>query len=247
MGMIKYFVEKVVNPVLRKMGGEFVPNLRAPSLTSALARIVEKNIEVQTVIDIGASYGKWSQDVRRFYPNAFYLLIEAQKVHEMGLQSFKARHDNSDFVLAAAGDCIGEVYFDESDPFGGLASHTPLQGNGRRVTRVPVTTVDAEVNARKLKPPYLLKLDTHGFEVPIFKGAPETLKKTSLIIVETYNFTIADGSLRFHKMCAFLESRGFRPIDLCDPLFRPKDGILWQFDLFFARTDRREFQSNTYE
>ncbi len=247
MGMIKYFVEKVVNPVLRKMGGEIVPNHKAILLESALARIVGKNIEVQTVIDIGASYRKWSEVVRRFYPNAFYLLIEAQKVHEAGLQAFKARRDNSDYVLAAAGDCIGELYFDESDPFGGVASHTPLQGNRRKVTRVPVTTVDAEVNARKLKPPYLLKLDTHGFEVPIFEGAANTLKETSLIVVETYNFTMGKGSLRFHEMCGFLESRGFRPIDLCEPLFRPKDGAFWQFDLIFARADRKEFQSNKYE
>lgn len=247
MGMIKYFVEQVVNPVLRKMGGEIVPNHKAILLESALARIAEKDIEVQTVIDIGASYGKWSKVARRFYPNAFYLLIEAQKVHEAELQAFKARHENSDYVLAAAGDCIGELYFDESDPFGGVASHTPLQGDRRKVTRVPVTTVDAEVNARKLKPPYLLKLDTHGFEVPIFEGAAETLKETSLIVVETYNFTAAKGSLRFHEMCAFLESRGFRTIDICDPLFRPKDGTFWQFDLIFARADRKEFQSNKYE
>lgn len=247
MGVIKYFAERVVNPVLRKMGGEIVPNHRAILLPSALARIAEKNIEVHTVIDIGASYGKWSEVARRFYPNAFYLLIEAQKVHEAELQVFKARHENSDYVLAAAGDCIGEVYFDESDPLGGVASHTPLQGDRRKVTRVPVTTVDAEVSTRKLKPPYLLKLDTHGFEVPIFEGADETLKVTSLIVVETYNFALCEGCLRFHEMCAFLESRGFRTIDICDPMFRPKDGALWQIDLIFAKADRKEFQSNKYE
>ena len=190
MKIIKYLVEQIMNPLLRKMGGEIVPNYKATSLASALTRIAKKNMEIQTVIDIGASYGKWSEVAMRFYPNAFYFLIEAQKIHEAGLRAFKAQQSNSDYVLAAAGDCVGEVYFDESNPFGGLASHTPLKSNERSVTRVPSTTVDAEVDARKLKPPYLLKLDTHGFEVPIFEGASETLKETSLIVVETYNFTI---------------------------------------------------------
>ena len=247
MGMIKYFVEQVVNPVLRKMGGEIVPNHRAILLPSALARIVEKNIEVQTVIDVGASYGKWSKVVRRFYPAAFYFLIEANKVHEPKLKAFRQRHDNVDYVLAAAGDIIGELYFDASAPFGGVASHTSLQGDRERVIRVPVTTVDAEVNAKKLKPPYLLKLDTHGFEVEILEGAKETLKQSSVIFIETYNFRLTENTLRFHEMCTFLESRGFRPFGLSDPLFRPKDGVLWQLDLVFARADREEFQSNSYD
>lgn len=184
---------------------------------------------------------------RPFYPAAFYFLIDANKVHEPKVKAFKKKHNNVDYVLAAAGDTIGSIYFDASDPSGGLASHTPLQGYRRKVTRVPVTTVDAEVNARKLKPPYLLKLDTHGFEVAIFEGAAKTLKETAVIIVETYNFTLCEGCLRFHEMCVFLEERGFRPVGLCNPAFRHKDGALWQMDLIFVRSDREEFRSNKYE
>jgi hypothetical protein len=40
-----------------------------------------------------------------------------------------------------------------------------------------VTTVDIEVAQRALLGPYLIKLDAHGFEVPILIGAQEALKK----------------------------------------------------------------------
>ena len=130
------------------------------------------------------------------------------------------------------------------DPFGGVASHTKSE---KFNTSLPCITVDDEVAKRNLKGPFLLKLDTHGFEEPIFNGAEETLKNTNLVFVETYNFDIEKTSLRFWEMCQFLSEKGFRPIDLCEPMHRPKDGAFWQIDILFVRKDREEFQSNSYE
>jgi hypothetical protein len=38
-----------------------------------------------------------------------------------------------------------------------------------------------------------------------------------------------------------MAARGFRVIDLSEPLWRSKDGALWQLDLFFVRGTRPEF------
>jgi hypothetical protein len=119
---------------------------------------------------------------------------------------------------------------------------TPREG----YVRVPVTTIDAQVAQRQLKPPFLIKLDTHGFEVSILNGAQATLRQTNLLVIETYNFHLLPDSLRFHEMCSFMEARGFRPIDLVEPMHRERDQALWQFDLVFIRADRPEFQSSSY-
>lgn len=103
------------------------------------------------------------------------------------------------------------------------------------------------MEANDLKGPYLLKLDTHGFEVPIFNGAKSTLLNTNIIIVETYNFDLTKESLKFWEICDFLEKKGFRPVDMMEPMFRPKDESLWQMDLVFIRSERAEFQVNTYD
>lgn len=109
-----------------------------------------------------------------------------------------------------------------------------------------MTTVDAEVARLSLAGPFLLKLDTHGFEIPIFEGAASTLDQTSLLIVEAYNFELRPGALRFHELCTYLGGRGFRPLDVVDVMRRPGDDVLWQFDLFFARNDSREFASSAF-
>lgn len=223
-----------MNALLRKLarkaglGGH---SAHPAMLDAALQRTVARKTEINTVIDIGASNGCWSEQVKPYYPQAAYLLVEANPYHKPALDKFKASHSNVDYVLAAAGDTEGEIYFDGTDPFGGLASH---QASEKTNLRVPVTTVDALCHQHQLLPPYLIKLDTHGFEVPIFEGAQAALKRANLLIVETYNFNIASNSLRFPQLCQYLENKGFRCIDMCDPLYRDHDQAFWQVDFFFA-------------
>ncbi|WP_225907684.1 FkbM family methyltransferase [Leptolyngbya sp. BL0902] len=195
------------------------------------------------MIDIGASNGCWSERLGKYYPDASYLLVEANPYHQKALEQFKAQNSKVDYILAAAGDTEGEIYFDGTDPFGGLASH---EASAQTNLKVPVTTVDALCKTYQLQPPYLIKLDTHGFEVPIFEGAKETLKQASLLVVETYNFDIAPGSLRFPQLCQYLEDRGFRCIDMSEPLYRDFDQAFWQFDLFFVPQSYPGFNNNRW-
>ncbi len=217
--------------------------LDAPSLESALRRLKARHIAVNSVIDVGASNGCWSEALLPHYPDARYLCVEAQAVHEPALRSFIAQHANAEFVLAAAGGREGSIYFDAADAFGGVASETPLERGG---ITVPVTTIDVQVAARKLRPPFLVKLDTHGFELPILAGAEETLKQTNVLIIEAYNFDIAPPAVRFPELCARLEAQGFRCVDLFDVMYRASDNALWQMDLVFIRSDRPEFRTNAY-
>jgi len=109
-----------------------------------------------------------------------------------------------------------------------------------------MVTVDEEVSRRNLSPPYLLKLDTHGFELPILDGAKNTLASASLVVIETYNFKLTADSLKFYEMCTFMESKGFSCIDLVQPMHRPADHAFWQMDLVFIPSEDAVFSSNSY-
>lgn len=213
------------------------------SMADGLKRSHGRNIDIASVIDVGASDGRWSESCIVHYPQARYLLIEAQQAHEEGLRAFKTRYTKADYIIAAAGNRQGEIYFNSSDLWGGLAMEEATSDN---LIKVPVTSIDHEVAQRKLQPPYLIKLDTHGYEVPILEGAKETLKQTNLVIMEVYNFQIAKNSLRFWEMCAYMEKLGFLPIDMSDFTHRKKDNSFWQMDIFFARSDRPEFSFKDY-
>ena len=211
---------------------------------NALARCKERGLGISTVIDVGASDGRWSHECMKLFPDANYLLVEAQEGHKPALEEFKNTRDNVDYVLAAAGAKKGTIYFDAGDLFGGLASETPVEKNG---IEVPMVSLDEEIESKDLTGPFLLKLDTHGFEIPILEGAKEIIRNSKLVIIETYNFKLTEDSLRYWEMCEYMEKLGFLPIEQVDFMLRNYDKAFWQMDTFFIPKNHDAFRHNKYD
>lgn len=216
---------------------------RQRTMEEMLEGLHRHRLLVETIVDIGASDGRWSRTAREYFPNANYLLIEAQACHSASLKKFIVEHPNSRVVLAAAGAHQGEISFDGSDPFGGQASAELTAG----AASVPMTSVDHEILTSGFGGPYLLKLDTHGYEVPILQGAEQTLQSASSVIIECYNFRISRECLVFHEMCEFMHRHDFRCLDIADIMYRELDGAFWQLDALFVRQDNAAFCSNRFK
>jgi hypothetical protein len=97
------------------------------SMSEAIKKVKSNSINVNTFIDVGASNGMWSEQCMQYYPESYYLLIEAQKEHQNELEYFIQKYPKSSYVLKAAGNKEGEIYFDATSVFGGVASETPFE------------------------------------------------------------------------------------------------------------------------
>lgn len=216
---------------------------RSFDLDGVMTRAKKRGLAPATIIDIGASDGIWSLRAQRHFPDARFLLFEPLEERRAALERLKA-NGRFDFVLAAAGERTGTVPFTVDAALDG--SGVALEGSSRGQRTVATEAVDAAVSSRRLGGPFVLKLDTHGYELPILSGAAKTLEQTHLLIIESYNFKLGPDSLRFHELCVWLEMRGFRCCDLADPMRRPRDGAFWQVDLAFAPANSPLFLSNSY-
>jgi FkbM family methyltransferase len=232
----------------RKQPGEDPTNpeltaFRAASTNRALERITKRGIQIGTVIDVGASNGSWSEVCMRHLPASDYLLLEAQSCHTGELKAFCQQHRNAKYVLAAAGNEDGYCYFDDGDPFGGLASN---DATSNCKTKLPMVQLDTLMRTDSLKGPFLMKLDTHGFELQIIQGAEQLLLQTELAVIEAYIFRLNDKALLSHELCVEMDKRGFQLVDFSEPMWRNKDMALWQWDLFFVKKKNPVFLSNSY-
>jgi len=233
------WLKGALSPVISKVWDN--PHARFTA-QEAMRRMSGHGFPISVVVDIGASDGRWSRAAMGHFPGARVLAIEPLDERRAALEALKAGHPQFDFVIAAAGSGrTGKVSLAVAGDLDG--STVGGEGPGRDV---PAVTLDALIAERGLEGPFLLKFDTHGFESEILEGATGTLKQTSVIIMEVYNFAVSPHAARFPQMCASLEARGFRCYDMADPLLRLRDGCLWQMDFYFCRGDASVFHHNGY-
>jgi FkbM family methyltransferase len=197
-----------------------------------------------TVLDVGASDGRWSEIAIGFFPDAHYVLFEHQVCHSDGLSRFQERHrERVTIVTKAVGRKSGFSYFDASDPFGGALRNAA----GDRVIEVGVTSLDETVADLKSQSPYLIKLDTHGYERSILDGSGATLQKACALVIEAYNYKLTDECMLFWELCSYLQQLNFRPVAIADTMRRRYDQTLWQMDLFFVSASWPGFSHVTYD
>lgn len=245
---MKRTIVRAVNSVLSPLGARVVRTGHqtmdeALAMPAAVARVREHGLPVASVIDVGASNGSWSLATMRVFPDAAFLAVEPLRERAAELETIKASIPRFDFASCVAGEEDGgTVTMAVTDDLNG----STVDGVGGESRTVPVRSIDALVREKGLRGPFLLKLDTHGFELPILAGATETLRESSVVIMEVYAFQITPHALRFHEMCSHMEGLGFRCYDIADPLLRTHDKALWQMDLLFARADAPVFEYSEY-
>lgn len=205
---------------------------KRPSLDVApeLALLNSLGIVPATVVDVGASDGRWSRGALEAFPSANYILFEPHHVFESALDALVNEHPQMRTVASAVGGADGVAQFTANgDPFGGR-----LQSGDDSVT-VPLVTLDTAL--ADAAEPFLVKLDTHGAEADILAGASRTLAHSNALLIEAYNNRFAPECLLFWELCATLETKGFRPVHISGLMDRPHDDSLWQMDICFIRSD----------
>jgi FkbM family methyltransferase len=167
-------------------------------------------------------------------------LIEPLTEQQDTLEQFKRLNPNVHYHLAVAGEEQGEVILTISDDLDGSGVYGEQTGNSRKVPVIAIDDIAGGVES------CIIKLDTHGYEVPILKGAAKTLINTHALIIEVYGFRISPTCLLFHELTAHLDALGFRLIDIVDIMRRPKDNAFWQADAIYIRKDHAVFLDNNY-
>ncbi len=224
-----------VQRLIRKLTGQ----QSEYTMSKLLGRFAQREIPVRTVIDIGASNGSWSRQCLQFLPTANYLAIDPLREREPELAAMKSEFPNFDYALCVAGEQDGSTV--SLNVTADLDGSTVAGENPGTARSVPVRSIDALLAERQLPGPYLLKFDTHGFELPILAGCAQTLAQTSAVIMEVYNFQLTPTSLRFAEMIQYMQGLGFRTADFADPLHRKADQLFWQIDYLFLRAENPLF------
>lgn len=124
----------------------------------------------------------------------------------------------------AVGDVDGEAQISFDPQLAGSAS---LHGDARlprtEVRRVPICRLDGLVDAGKVAPPQLIKIDVEGHELAVIRGALATIAQTRPFIVFEFSEPLARaGGWTLADLAGLIRSCGdYRFFDITDAGLRP--------------------------
>jgi FkbM family methyltransferase len=203
---------------------------------NALLRLRSLGFAPAVIYDIGAYRGGWTRLAAEVFPQAQFVLFEANRDHAGELATMGRRH-----VIAALGDKDG----------GTRGFHVPRQGDvtgaslyventahyaepNLQVREVETVRLDTLVARETLPAPDLVKIDVQGAELEVLAGASETLRAAGALIVEVSFVDYNKGGPLVAEVIAAIDRLGFRCADLCEVHRNPRNFVL-QLDLLLVR------------
>lgn len=95
--------------------------------------------------------------------------------------------------------------------------------------RITISTLDRELPNEV--PVSILKMDVQGYELEVLKGAVQTLKRTSLVVLELMNHDFYTSAPRYYQVDEFLRQQGFSLFDMV-PSIR-NESRLYEWDAIY--------------
>jgi FkbM family methyltransferase len=202
---------------------------------NALQRLKAKGFQPAAVYDIGAYRGGWTQLASQVFPNATFILFEANADNAKHLRAARlayftvalaAEDGEKTLFLPREGDATGTSLYREN------SAH--YDAGNLVVRNVATARLDTLVAAQGLPPAGLIKIDVQGAELDVIAGAKMALSHCEALIVELSLASYNKDAPLIGETLPAITQQGFRCIDICE-LHRSPTGSVLQADFLFAK------------
>lgn len=145
--------------------------------------ILLKDLNIKSLLDIGANVGEFSTEVRKLIPDCKCFMVEANEFCEPHLQKTGIPYD-----IATLSHMRGftNFFIQPDNPIGtGASMYKENSEYYKDPIRKVVTTKRLDDCNYFSSPIDLIKLDTQGSEINIIMGGIETVKQAKYVLIET--------------------------------------------------------------
>lgn len=242
---IRRFLTKIINPIAIRLGyvhwskttvgdgldknsllGVFFKNIRAMGFTA------------RHILDIGANHGTWTRETLKYFPDAYYTLVEPQEWLKPSLQDLLDANSKITFNSVGAGPMSGSFMFtivDRDDSCSFRYTEEQAKAEGLKQIKIPIVTLNEIVQKYSSLPfPDLVKIDAEGLDIEVLEGAADLIGKTEVFLVEATIFN-KEFNNSLLKMVNFMDEKGYNLFEITD-INRPfKPNVLWLVELAFIK------------
>jgi FkbM family methyltransferase len=205
-------------------------------------RMILKRLNVNFIIDVGASRGQFALISRKMLPRA---KIHSFEPLEEPAQIFKrifGSDPNVTLHTCAIGleESTATIHIATDDDSSSLLPIASLQSNlfpgteEKEQRSVSVRKLETILCREDIDQPALLKIDVQGFEKDVLEGCKTLLPCFSHIYVECSFVELYAGQALAHEVISFLDGFGFVLSGIYN-LYYDKKGVAIQGDFLFER------------
>jgi len=183
-----------------------------------LLNLKKNGFEPKVIYDIGSCVLHWTNEAKKIWPNATYILFDAFAPAEFLYEEY----DYFIGVLSDEDDKVVKFYQNEYLPGGNSYYREIGCENGKyfpkdKYIEKITKKLDTIVKENNFPLPDFVKIDVQGSEIDIIKGGINTLKNASNMIIELQHTEYNQGALKSDISMPLIEE--LLNIKCTDPLF----------------------------
>ena len=221
-------------PIYYKKNHKFL-NKNQVTNTSIILSLLKDKINPKYILDIGCGHGEWFLKCNFFFPNAKYLLFDANKYNEDNLKNLKNKYSNMSYKICLLSETVREHKFFNMGY--GSSVYEEKTNFTKDVEHIMSSTLENELTDFKLDiSNNIIKLDVQGSEIDILKGLGSKIDLFAIIILETSVKEYNKGSPLFIDVINYMNKKNYSLYDIYDlKRLGMNKSFLVQFDAVFVK------------
>jgi len=176
-----------------------------------------RDMNIQTVIDIGANTGQFAREIRSALPDAFIYSFEPMRDCYEKLLTMQITFSKFKVYNCALGDTHSQSVINRNtySPSSSLLEMSDTlktlfpNSNNSTAEDITINRLDDVLKPSSLSKNILFKIDAQGYEDKIMRGGLNVLDASKVILVETSFVELYVGQPLFADIYTFLSKRGF--------------------------------------
>ena len=188
--------------------------------------LINNNLDIKSVLDVGAHAGTFTFGCKQFYPEAYYYMIDGNHITEHYIGN-----SGIDYKIVYLSNEVKDtiVYKTTYNAF----------NTGDSLYRENTNYYsDDKLLTEQIKTSTFIKIDSQGSEMDIIKGGLEMCKRAKIFLLEASVYPYNLGAPMFDELKEFMSSIGYPHHKIVSDIHHPENhSLLIQHDVLFSKTE----------